>query len=113
MTTYHRIADNTLDSIVESLEILGDEVDIDGFDVNYSMGVLTLALGKHGTYVLNKQPPNKQIWSSSPISGPKRFDYDEKRRRWVYHRDGSTLDEMLNEELRELIGREINVLGRS
>jgi len=31
-------------------------------------GVLTLDLGSHGTYVLNKQPPNKQIWLSSPVS---------------------------------------------
>ena len=28
-----------------------------------------------GTYVLNKQPPNKQIWLSSPVSGPKRYDW--------------------------------------
>lgn len=31
-------------------------------------GVLTLKLGDKGTYVINKQPPNKQIWLSSPIS---------------------------------------------
>lgn len=30
-------------------------------------GVLTLKLGLHGTYVINKQPPNKQIWLSSPL----------------------------------------------
>ena len=31
-------------------------------------GVMTINFGsKHGTYVLNKQPPNKQIWLSSPI----------------------------------------------
>jgi frataxin len=30
-------------------------------------GVLTLNLGTHGTYVINKQPPNKQIWLSSPV----------------------------------------------
>jgi hypothetical protein len=30
-------------------------------------GVLTLDLGQHGTYVINKQPPNKQIWLSSPL----------------------------------------------
>jgi len=29
-------------------------------------GVLTLKLGEHGTYIINKQPPNKQIWLSSP-----------------------------------------------
>ena len=38
-------------------------------------GVLTLDFPPHGTYVMNKQPPNKQIWLSSPVSGPKRFDY--------------------------------------
>lgn len=30
-------------------------------------GVLTVKLGDKGTYVVNKQPPNKQIWLSSPI----------------------------------------------
>lgn len=30
-------------------------------------GVLTMQLGSHGTYVINKQTPNKQIWLSSPI----------------------------------------------
>jgi frataxin len=63
-----------------------------------------------GTYVINKQPPNKQIWLSSPISGPKRYDYvgsDENQRvgggggeEWVYLRDGSSLTELLREELR-------------
>ncbi len=40
-------------------------------------GVLTLCFPPSGTYVLNKQPPNRQIWLSSPVSGPKRFDYVE------------------------------------
>ncbi len=30
-------------------------------------GVLTVKLGKLGTYVINKQTPNRQIWWSSPI----------------------------------------------
>lgn len=30
-------------------------------------GVLTVKVGgEHGTYVINKQTPNKQIWLSSP-----------------------------------------------
>ena len=29
-------------------------------------GVLTVKVGDHGTYVINKQTPNKQIWLSSP-----------------------------------------------
>ena len=37
-----------------------------------TQGVMTLSLGDHGTYVINKQAPNKQLWMSSPISGPNR-----------------------------------------
>ncbi|MCJ1329407.1 Mitochondrial chaperone Frataxin [Thelotrema lepadinum] len=62
---------------------------------------MTLVFPPNGTYVLNKQPPNRQIWLSSPISGPKRYDYVERDRRgeWVYLRDGSTLTDLLREEL--------------
>lgn len=63
----------------------------------------------HGTYVINKQPPNKQIWLSSPISGPKRYDYvvisegqdskqDTATGGWVYLRDGTYLNEILQQE---------------
>lgn len=37
--------------------------------------MLTLIVDGVGTYVLNKQPPNKQVWLSSPVSGPKRYDW--------------------------------------
>jgi frataxin-like iron-binding protein CyaY len=30
-------------------------------------GVLTARLGPYGTYVYNKQTPNRQIWLSSPV----------------------------------------------
>ena len=30
-------------------------------------GVLTVKLGQRGTYVINKQVPNRQIWMSSPV----------------------------------------------
>ena len=65
-------------------------------------GVLSLTFPPHGTYVLNKQPPNKQIWLSSPVSGPKRYDYvrlPDGRLDWVYLRDGSLLTGLLSGEL--------------
>ena len=71
---------------------------------------MTIRVPDKGTYVLNKQPPNKQIWLSSPISGPKRYDWcvigdgqhDKEGTadgRWVYSRDGSTLDQLILEEM--------------
>lgn len=69
-------------------------------------GVLTIDFNEKGTYVLNKQPPNKQIWLSSPVSGPKRFDwvlFSEGQNQkegsgvgdWVYLRDGTSLTGLL------------------
>ncbi|CAN0900572.1 Probable serine/threonine-protein kinase WNK11 [Linum grandiflorum] len=45
----------------------GDTVQVDGFDIDYGNEVLTLKLGELGTYVLNKQTPNRQLWLSSPV----------------------------------------------
>ncbi|KAL8666411.1 MAG: hypothetical protein Q9202_001434 [Teloschistes flavicans] len=70
---YHRVADHYIDNLVAKLEEMQEERE--DVDCEYSSGVLTLAFPPIGTYVLNKQPPNKQIWLSSPKSGPKRYDY--------------------------------------
>ncbi|XP_010323779.1 uncharacterized protein [Solanum lycopersicum] len=65
---YHRLANATIHDLLDKLEEYGDSVDIDGFDVDYGNEVLTLKLGSLGTYVINKQTPNRQIWMSSPVS---------------------------------------------
>lgn len=73
-------------------------------------GVLNVTFPAIGTYVINKQPPNKQIWLSSPLSGPKRYDYvvfgegqnqkeDTAVGDWVYLRDGSTMNDLFAAEL--------------
>lgn len=37
------------------------------FVIAFQNEVLTLKLGNLGTYVINKQTPNRQIWMSSPV----------------------------------------------
>ncbi|KAL9132505.1 MAG: hypothetical protein Q9175_006324, partial [Cornicularia normoerica] len=83
---YHKLADQYIDRLVAQLEEMQEERE--EVDVEYSVrlplqpfhhhlplrvadqdphnqaGVLTLLFPPHGTYVLNKQPPNKQIWLS-------------------------------------------------
>ncbi|KAI9252566.1 hypothetical protein EDC94DRAFT_620977 [Helicostylum pulchrum] len=107
---YHRLSDEVLEHMCTKLEELVDETDLKGFDVEFNQGVLTISVGEHGTYVLNKQPPNHQIWLSSPISGPQRYDFDEKHHKWFYHRDNHTIDEVLNTELSKAFGKEIDLL---
>ncbi|CAD6246068.1 unnamed protein product [Miscanthus lutarioriparius] len=64
---FHKLADETIHDLLEKLEEYGDSIQMDGFDIEYGNQVLTLRLGDLGTYVINKQTPNKQIWLSSPV----------------------------------------------
>ncbi|KAM8963078.1 phosphatidylinositol 4-phosphate 5-kinase type-1 beta isoform 1-T1 [Lycaon pictus] len=98
-TTYERLAETTLDSLAEFFEDLADKpYTLEDYDVSFGSGVLTVKLGGDlGTYVINKQTPNKQIWLSSPSSGPKRYDWTGKN--WVYSHDGVSLHELLATEL--------------
>ncbi|KAJ1025195.1 hypothetical protein NDA16_002700 [Ustilago loliicola] len=82
------------------------------WDIECASGVMNLRCGVHGTWVINKQPPNKQIWLSSPKSGPKRFDYDADSKTWFCLKEGetSTLHELLQSELSEVFDTEVEVL---
>ncbi|CAF0734866.1 unnamed protein product [Brachionus calyciflorus] len=108
---YEKISNETLESLTERLDELSDDLgDLisDEYDVSFSNGVLNLKLGEeNGTYVINKQTPNLQIWLSSPVSGPKRFDFIDNT--WIYKRTGESLHELLAKELTEIFSTEINL----
>ncbi|KAK3165644.1 hypothetical protein QOZ80_1AG0035940 [Eleusine coracana subsp. coracana] len=104
---FHKLADETIHDLLEKLEEYGDSVQMDGFDIDYGNQVLTLRLGNLGTYVVNKQAPNRQIWLSSPVSGPSRFDWDEETSSWVYKRTGAK--QLLEKEISELCGTPVGL----
>lgn len=100
---YHQLADDALEEIVDRVD--SGDIEIPNFDVVTAIGVVTINFGVHGTWVLNKQAPNRQIWLSSPISGPSRFDYDPSIKRWVHSRDcESFLQEILSSEFSKVCG---------
>ncbi|RQM05012.1 hypothetical protein DH86_00003708 [Scytalidium sp. 3C] len=87
---YDELSDEYMHNLLERFEELQESRD--DVDVEYS------------------QPPNKQIWLSSPLSGPKRYDFvivgDSQRSKegtgsgeWIYLRDGSTLGSLLLKEV--------------
>ncbi|KAK2076214.1 hypothetical protein QBZ16_001146 [Prototheca wickerhamii] len=106
---FHKEADKILEALQDQLDVYLEDNGIEG-EVEYSQGVLTLDLGSRGTYVLNKQAPNHQIWSSSPVRrggsghsyGPVRYDFREGR--WIYLRDAHVLVSRLSQELSNLTG---------
>lgn len=95
--TFHHSADETLQSMLNSIELLMDDNSID-IDVSFEAGVLTIDCGSNGIFVLNKQAPNKQIWLASPISGPHRYNYNSSGE-WVNTRDGHLLQNRLKHEI--------------
>uniref|UniRef100_UPI00358F95B5 frataxin, mitochondrial isoform X2 n=1 Tax=Myxine glutinosa TaxID=7769 RepID=UPI00358F95B5 len=108
--TYEKFADETLDAMAEFFEDLADaDCTAKDYDASFSAGVLTVKLGqKLGTYVINKQAPNRQIWLSSPFSGPKRYDWTGHG--WVYNRDGLALHDLLTTELSKILNSSIDLM---
>lgn len=87
---------------------------------NAQTGVLNFKAGTFGTYVINKQPPSRQIWLSSPsryvawligCSGPKRFDYDADQDVWFTYKNGQLylLHALLDAEFSALFRRALTV----
>jgi len=94
-----RVADATLHSIVDVVDDAADE----GVDAELAQGVLTIRLGAaRGTFVLNTQTPNRQLWLSSPVSGPWRYNWHAAEREWRSTRDQHRLRDRLDAELRKL-----------
>eukprot|EP00092_Neocalanus_flemingeri_P099651 GFUD01127157.1.p1 GENE.GFUD01127157.1~~GFUD01127157.1.p1 ORF type:complete len:168 (-),score=31.90 GFUD01127157.1:299-802(-) len=108
--TYLYLTNETLESINDKFsEIIEDHEKLSGGDTTLADGVLTVKLAEFGTYVVNKQTPNMQIWLSSPVSGPARYDLQssgEDLGCWVYKHTGETLHSLLDREMGELVGED-------
>ena len=107
---YHTAADETLERIQDAIDEVLEEKGIPEFEVTLASGVLTLVFPPHGTWVINKQTPNQQLWWSSPISGPRRYEYEDGE--WVFTRDEShsmTLSQALQEEIGKIYDVELHI----
>uniref|UniRef100_A0A7E4VZR5 ferroxidase n=1 Tax=Panagrellus redivivus TaxID=6233 RepID=A0A7E4VZR5_PANRE len=105
--SYDHVADETLEHLYDYLDQLPDFLNNapPDYDVNYAMGVLTTRISSSvGTYVINKQSPNQQIWLSSPMSGPKRYDWTDSK--WIYAHDGVSLHSLLQAEFEKIFEKE-------
>lgn len=111
MLAYHAAADQTLEAILDAVDDL--EQERDDVECELASGVLSIKC-LDGSWVINKQAPNKQIWLSSPMrcvkrwlrsfqsawpgSGPCRYECGEDGI-WRHTRDASKLSDLLRAEL--------------
>uniref|UniRef100_A0A183ANR8 ferroxidase n=1 Tax=Echinostoma caproni TaxID=27848 RepID=A0A183ANR8_9TREM len=108
-TQYERLSTETLDNFAEVFEMIGEQYDLGSvYDVHHDYGVLKVEFGPAvGTYILNRQAPNKQLWLSSPLSGPKRYDFLASKGEWIYKHDGTALHNLLHQEISNIVGHPI------
>lgn len=78
------------------MESIFSALDAKYTDVSLKDAVITAFIPQKGTYVINRQPPKKEVWLSSPVSGPLHFRMQGKS--WV-SRNGQTPGQVLQEEL--------------
>ena len=92
-------ADRMLNDIQYLLET--DQVDNTGLidDIDYSDGILKIVIPHQGTWVLNSHSFTKQIWVSSPISGPSKYNYHQEENLWLGERYKNSLIQLIEEEM--------------
>ena len=102
---FHVVADHTLELLTHSCEGIQQQVEQVDMDVEMAMGVLNITIPGAGTFVVNKQTPNRQLWLSSPISGPWHYGFVEGDNggTWICTRDQHELFARLSEEFSKVL----------
>lgn len=98
---YHQVSDSAFETMLDELDLFFEENKIMEAEIDEEAGVMEINCSE-GTYIINKQPPTKQIWLSSPISGPKRFDLHNGQ--WICLRDNVKLSQLLQDEMNQMYG---------
>jgi frataxin len=94
--------------VSNSLEKIFNSIDKNNYpfikNIELNDNILTIDLNNDKTYILNINKINKQLWLSSPFSGPKRFEYDKKTNQWLdINNYKINLYKILNNEFNNLI----------
>ena len=94
--------------VSNSLEKIFNSIDKNNYpfinNIELNDNILTIDLKDDKTYILNINKINKQLWLSSPFSGPKRFEYDTKTNQWLdINNYKINLYKILNNEFNNLL----------
>lgn len=71
---FNRESSKVFESLLARLEAEDIDMKFDN-DIEFSGDVLNVRTAHRGTWVLNKHGVTKQIWLSSPITGPSKYNY--------------------------------------
>ena len=106
ISQFDKLSENTINKIADAVESLATKISrLSNLDCSYEANTLTISVELNKIYVINKQMPLKQIWLSSPISGPKHYDYTDSC--WKNAKDSKLLSELLCEEFKLITGENV------
>ena len=92
------------------------DVEAHNLDLAYHSGVLTIKAEAAGVWVLNQYAVTRQVWLSSPVSGPSKYNFHRDAERkggqgrgvWCSERDTSQqLQPLLEAEFSAALGTPI------
>lgn len=98
---------NYLSQVQKALEHINDKLDdceLELIESNYdNTGVLNFQISSKKKFVLNIQRPNQQLWLSSPISGPFRFEFSEEKNKWYDVKNNIELYQLLMNDINKIL----------
>ncbi|KAF9744315.1 Frataxin, mitosomal [Nosema granulosis] len=83
--------------ISQAFSYISDKLEPFSTDISEDSSSLSISIQGIGEYLFNKQPASQQLWGSSPLSGPCRFDLVEGR--WIHNKKKVDLEKYIEEEI--------------
>lgn len=71
-----------------------------------SDGVLQMSFGTHGTFIVSRQTPKRELWLSSPKTGPWHYKFDHVNKDWICSKGNDRFWDRLNKEISPILGEE-------
>ena len=106
---FHTLSERVLEGIENVAEEFADADPDERVEVEFSGDVLEISVRGGGTFVLNKQTPNRQVWLSSPVTGPQRYNFCLRSAMWRNARDDDVeLTALLADDLEQLLGTRLS-----
>jgi frataxin len=87
------MVDKAFNMLLNKMECLSDTV-------NEQDGGISFSINNIGEYMFNRQPTSKQLWASSPITGPCRFNIKEDQ--WIHYKNNLSLSKYLDMEISQI-----------
>ena len=100
---FSEAADRTLQHIHDTVDVWAEDVGIPEYDAALELGVVTISFGSKGAFVLNKQASIRELWLSSPISGPSHYKYCSSTRVWRDTRQRTDLLSRLEQDINDIV----------